>query len=197
MTRRRTLSFFAFFVLWTAAPVLAQEGPAGRFLKTQHDTVVRQLRQRPDNPRIGAVVEGLLDFEEIAKRALTRHWDGLEASQRTEFVSLLTQLVRRNYQGNLERTLDYTIEYGGETASGDHVTVETTARSRENRRAPPVAIKYTMARTETAWVVHDIDTDGVCMVRNYRNQFNRIIERDGFPALLEKMRQRLAEGSEL
>jgi phospholipid transport system substrate-binding protein len=197
MVRLLALNCLTLCLILPTAPSLAQEGPASRYLKGQHDAVVRQLRRTPESPRIGEIVEGLLDFDTIAESALARHWAGLTPAQRQEFVSLLTQLVRRNYQGNLQRTLDYTVEYGAEQTRGTAVTVETTARSRQNRRAPAVAIKYTLARRGNGWVVHDIDTDGVSLVRNYRNQFNRIIERDGFDALLGRMRQRLAEGAEI
>ena len=50
-----------------------------------------------------------------------------------------------------------------------------------------------MGRTGRHWRVSDVTTDGVSMVRNYREQFNRIIDRDGWDELISRMQRRLEE----
>jgi ABC-type transporter MlaC component len=42
-------------------------------------------------------------------------------------------------------------------------------------------------------VVYDVVTDEQSMLENYRAEFNKIINRDGFDALLKKMRKKLDE----
>ncbi len=74
---------------------------------------------------------------------------------------------------------------------GQVVTVRTLASSASNRRDPAVSIDYQMMKVGNTWRVFDISTDGVSLVRNYRTQFNRIIERDGWDALIARMRDRL------
>ena len=143
------------------------------------------------------LLEGLLDYETLSERALSAHWEGLTEEQRAEFVSLLRQLVERSYQSNLQNTLDYEVEYVGSEGSGSAVTIKTEARSRENRRAPTVSIDYELRRSGGNWRVTDVTTDGSSMVRSYRGQFNRIISRDGFDGLLERMRSRLGQGSDI
>ena len=49
----------------------------------------------------------------------------------------------------------------------------------------------------TEWRVFDVVTDGVSLVHNYQQQFRRIITRDGFDTLLQRMRDRLAHESGL
>jgi len=72
--------------------------------------------------------------------------------------------------------------------------VHTEARSRAQRRQPPVAIDYTVHQAGGGYKVVDVTTDGVSLVQNYRNQFHRIITRDGWPELIERMQHRLEEG---
>ncbi len=182
------LAVFAFPVLGAA-----QSGPAGRYLEGQHEQVKRILSRSGDgnSAEVAAIVSGLLDFEKVSEVALGDHWDERSAEERTEFVGLLRTLVERNYQSQLETTQTYEIRYGTERTQGAVVIVETTARSTENRRAPEVSIEYHMKRVGNRWMVEDVVTDGVSMVRNYRNQFNRIIRRDGWSGLVERMRSRV------
>jgi len=174
---------------------VAQTGPAGRYLEGQHEQVKRILSRGADgsSAEIAAIVSGLLDFEKVSEAALGDHWTERSAEERTEFVGLLRTLVERNYQSQLETTQSYEIRYGTEQTQGAVVVVETTARSTENRRAPEVGIDYHMKRVGNRWMVEDVVTDGVSMVRNYRNQFNRIIRRDGWSGLLDRMRSRVAD----
>ena len=40
------------------------------------------------------------------------------------------------------------------------------------------------------WRIFDVVTEGSSMVMNYRNQFGRIIKKDGFAELLRKMKSK-------
>ncbi len=175
----------------------AQSGPAGRYLEGRHQEVKRILARSDDgsNPQITRIISGLLDFEAVSEAALGDHWDEHSEEERREFVTLLRTLVERNYQNQLETTQSYEVTYGSERTRGDVVVVETTARSTENRRAPEVSIDYHMKRRGNRWIVEDVVTDGVSMVRNYRSQFDRIIRRDGWDGLLDRMRSRVQQDS--
>ena len=85
--------------------------------------------------------------------------------------------------------------YGEAEAQGDSVIVRTEARSRTNRRAPVVAIDYRLHQLNGNWRVIDISTDGSSLVESYRRQFRRIIRREGWDGLLNRMRARLEGGS--
>lgn len=187
------------------SPAAAQQGPATRYLKSKHDQAERVLRRpvRSDRDRerrdaqLNELIGGLLDYEAVSREALGDTWGERSEEERERFVSLLRRLVERNYQQNLARTLDYQVRYRSEGRRGDAALVHTTARSRDNRRAPEVSIDYRMEQKDGSWVVVDVITDGVSMVRNYRNQFSRIIRRDGWDGLVSRMESRLREGSEI
>ena len=186
-----------------ASPAAAQGG-ARAYLESRHEEVNSILRQATPNDaartrrteRLRTVLNGLLDYQELSRRALGTHWDAQSEGERRRFVDLLRQLVERNYEGNLERIVDFEVTYERESRSGELTVVHTSARSRAQRRAPPVAIDYTMHQRDGAWRVVDVSTDGVSMVDNYRSQFNRIITRDGWGELVSRMQRRLADGSE-
>ena len=181
----------------TGGTALAQPGPATRHLRSRHDQVSRLIRQNHGDDRVTTILSELLDYEAVSKAALAQRWDDMPPAQRLEFVALLKQLVERSYRQNLEGTLEYQINYGAEHHGGDGTIVDTVARSRRNRRAPEITIAYTMQQRGDDWVVVDVTTDGISMVRNYRSHFARIIRRDGFDGLFDRMRSRLQQGESL
>lgn len=200
------LSLAAALTLALALPAAgsAQEGgPASRFLKQRHDDVNRIIRRaaetEPERQRrsreITQILSELLDYQELSRRALGSHWESRTPEQRERFVGLLRQLVERNYEQNLQRIQEFEVRYSGEESIADGTVVRTEARSRTERRQPPVEIAYSMHLVGTAWRVFDVNTDGVSLVRNYNNQFNRIISQNGWDELIRRMEQRLAAPS--
>lgn len=200
MQRRRFLLLAALSTLLfagvvpAAADAQANPAEAQAFLQGRHDALRTLFAQRPSaarNTQLSTLVSELLDLQELSRLALRDHWDSRTAAQRDEFVGLLRQLVQAQYESNLERTMNYEVTYDGADVRGDVVTVRTLARASGNARAPAVSIDYQMKKVGNTWRVFDISTDGVSLVRNYRTQFNRIIERDGWDALITRMRDRL------
>lgn len=186
-----------------AVPLSAAQaqGDPVAFLKAQDREVRGLLRDKLDSnakqearaEKLGKALSTLLDFEELARRSMHNHWETLQPEQRERFTALLRKLVERSYEKNLEATLDFEVAYQQAARKDDGWIVGTTARSRKNRRAPEVTIDYAMAQRGGHWKVFDVVTDGVSLVHNYRRQFDRIIKRQGFEALIEKMQKRLGE----
>ena len=72
---------------------------------------------------------------------------------------LLKQLVRKAYERNLRKTLDFDIEYVAEKTKGDTMIVTTKAVSKTDKRAEPIEIEYKLAKKDGVWRVQDIITD--------------------------------------
>ena len=53
-------------------------------------------------PEIRKAAASLFDFEEMARRTLTRHWAARAPQERAEFVRLFTDLLERSYIGRIE-----------------------------------------------------------------------------------------------
>ncbi|MDD9942364.1 MAG: ABC transporter substrate-binding protein [Myxococcales bacterium] len=174
---------------------------ATAFLKRRHAEVVQILRKKPKSAADKAAREtaltqklsALLDYGELSRRALKDHWETLSNAQRSEFTKLLSQLVERNYQQNLASTIDYKVAYSATETRGEELLVQTRVRSAKNRRAPELTIDYTLLGDASGLRVCDVVTDGVSLVANYRSQFNRIIRKQGFSGLIERMKKKLAE----
>lgn len=205
MTRTLQVLLSLLFVL--AAPLaappssaLAQSGAATRYLHGRHDRVTEIMERAGTTPEartardteVSAILSDLLDYEELGRRTLGEAWGQQSAAEQRRFVDLLRQLVERNYRTNLEHIREYEVSYGAETAAPDGSVVHTSARSRTDRRQPPVEIVYTMHQVDGAWRVFDVNTDGSSMVRTYQQMFGRILREHGWEGLIQRMQERLA-----
>lgn len=192
------------FALLGAPQAYADENGT-RFLEAHHRSVQQILQVRATGAaaqqarvqKLSHALEALLDLKELSRRSLAEHWDGLQPNQRDEFVSLLSQLVQQSYRKNLESTLDFAVRYTAESPLADGVLVRTMARSKTNRRAPEISIDYALHRDANGFRVYDVTTDGVSLVENYRRQFDRIIRRDGWDSLIDRMRKKASGGGSL
>ncbi len=169
---------------------------AEAFVKARQAELTEILRKgdTPDTKRqIGAVFDGMLDYDKLARESLAGEWDGLNEAQRTEFQGLLKQLVQRAYKKNLRKTLDYAVTFKGEDDAKDGALVQTVARHKTDKRKEPISVDYVLHKVEGKWRVYDIVTEGSSLVRNYQNQFRRIINKKGFSELIARMRKKVEE----
>lgn len=193
------LTVTALGALCAAAPSAVAAESAGGFVRARQAQVTSLLHQ-PDGPgrerQISQVLDSMLDYQELARRSLAQHWGDLSDKQKSDFTNVLKQLVRRSYERNLKNILDFQVEYLGEDAMADGVVVHTRASSRTSKTDDPVSIDYEMVKVGDAWRVRDIVTEGSSLVNNYRNQFNRIIRKEGYNALYERMQKKLGNTSD-
>lgn len=148
-----------------------------------------------ERTEVKKLVGSFLDYGELAKRSLGKHWDKITPKQREDFVETLRQLVERSYLRQIHGSPNYNIKYDKEEKNGEEATVTATLNTMARGKKTKVALEYKMMWKDH-WVVYDVITDEQSMLENYRAEFNKIINRDGFDALLKKMKKKLDEKEE-
>jgi phospholipid transport system substrate-binding protein len=197
MFARVPLLFALFVALLLPAPAFAGQS-AEQFIRAKQAALSAALKGAAGDAKqkkIAGLFDSMLDYQRLAEGSLGKHWAERSAAERDRFTGVLTQLVQRAYRKNLDKTANYKIDYKGEVEGEDGLVVRTVATSQTNAREAPVSIDYVLAKKGADWRVHDIVTEGSSLVSNYRRQFSRIIKKDGFEALIEKMEKKLAEES--
>ena len=173
-------------------------------LKKSNDQLDKLLRKKYPNwsPEAGAqkaavrkLVGGFLDYRELARRSLAKHWDGLSAAQRREFVNTLRDLVERSYLKQVTGDPNYSIKYQKEEKNEGEAKVEATLATVSRGKKVNIALEYLLVYKDR-WLVYDVITDEQSMLENYRAEFNKIINKDGFDALLKRMKKKLEEKDE-
>jgi phospholipid transport system substrate-binding protein len=142
------------------------------------------------------IVGSFLDYGELARRSLARHWDTLTPKQREDFVKTLRELVERSYLKQVHGNANYNIKYEKETKDGNEATVTGVLNTVARGKKVKIALEYKMIWKGEHWVVYDVVTDEQSMVENYRAEFNKIINKEGFDALLKRMKKKLDEKEE-
>jgi phospholipid transport system substrate-binding protein len=183
------------------APPPASSSPMAELKKSNAalDKVLR--KDRPDwspeaelqRAEVRKVVGSFLDYGELARRSLARHWDTLTPKQRQDFVNTLRQLVERSYLRQMHSSPNYNIKYEKEEKTGGEADVTATLNTVSRGKKVAVALEYKMLWKEGHWVVYDVLTDDQSMLENYRAEFNKIITKESFDALLNKMKKKLDE----
>lgn len=183
--------------LW-GAPAAAQPRAtsAGAWVQARHAAVNRLLgtpASEARNGQVARILNGMIDIDELSRRALEPYWAQRTPAEQQEFVGLLRQLIERNYRQNLDNTLSWTVSWEPEQLddAGADAVVRSTARSRTDARAAPVTIEYRMHRRGSDWVVYDIVTNHASLVQTYHDSYTRIVREHGFPELIRRMRVRV------
>jgi phospholipid transport system substrate-binding protein len=136
------------------------------------------------------IADELFDFGEIARRALGRYWQPLTEPQRTEFVGLFADLLERSYISKIELYGGEKIVYSGDRVEGDLATVSTKIITKNGTEVP---VDYRLFKRGDRWMVYDVNIEGISLVSNYRTQFNKIIQTNGYNSLVERMKTKQNE----
>ncbi|MFQ5678365.1 MAG: phospholipid-binding protein MlaC [Gemmatimonadota bacterium] len=158
------------------------------------ERIVRSAGEEPDaqtRERLKDAINGLIDFRELSRRALGRHWEGRSEQERADFVRVFRDLIRNSSVKKLSIYKADRVTYEqGEVRDG---RVDVTTLAYKGRKA--VEIVYRMHRTDGGWKVYDMVVDGASTARTYRDSFYKEIAATSYAAMYEKLVNKLAEES--
>ena len=135
--------------------------------------------------RIRAAVDERFDWEEIARRALARHWNKRTETEKQEFIVLFGELLERTYLKKVEGYGGEKVYYEGDRIEDDYAEVMVKIFTLKGSEIP---VEYRVRRQGSDWLVYDIVIQGVSLVKNYRTQFNDIINRSSYGELVKKLK---------
>jgi phospholipid transport system substrate-binding protein len=138
------------------------------------------------------------DFAVMARSVLGYHWRELNADQRSQFIPVFGGFIQDAY---LSKLRDYTvqkvqqevqtlnIQYTRETFDGpDYAQVNTSVKLQEQK--DPVQVNYLMHLDSGHWRIYDVTIDAISVIANYRNQFNRVINSNGYDQLVADLKSK-------
>ena len=194
-------------VLLVGAPAFAAPnttGPGTAAVKAANEKIAGLLKQKPAAgskeekelaAKVTTSVRDFLDIDELGKRAMADQWGKLTKEQQAEFLTTLRALIEDNYVRGLRANLEYTVDYNGESTDKDGNTVVTTQiNTKRKGRTVKIGIDYVLKKDGGKLKAWDVKTDGVGLVENYKTQFNKIIEKEGFAGLISKMKKKQSAG---
>ena len=194
-----TYSYFM-FVLFCSNLVFGQTSDAASDVRSLMELRDQQIKQLlgPEGTSYSSIqrdelkdiVNGIIDFTEMAKTALEVTYDTISVAERTEFVQLFSSIIRDQSLANLD-IYRASVSYERIKGSNDSIYVETLAEW-DNIRTP---VHYIMSKSTGKWRIEDMSIDDVFTAASYNKQFQRITRSRGFDYLMTTLRKRAERNS--
>ena len=188
---------FLVILVWI---VPAQAGIPTDQVKEKADKIINILtdpvlqdRKEERKKLIINIIDKMVDWNEIAKRALGFHWKGRTLQERQRFTELFKRLLERSYSDKLELYAGEEIKYEAEKVNGDYATVRTKVVN--HKKGIDVSVDFHLIKRGKKWLIYDFFIEGVSAVNNYRVQFNEVIARSSYQELVKKLQSKQEGGS--
>ena len=134
-------------------------------------------------------IDERFDYRQMVMRSLAKNWDLRSDQERQEFIGLFKSLLENSYASKLESYSDEKINYTNEMIKGKYALVKTEVV----RPSSTIAVDYKLIQENGDWRVYDFVIEGVSMIRNYRSQFTKIIRKDSYEILVQKLTDKINE----
>ena len=175
--------------------IIAQDGPEDiKQMLESRDNEIKELLGPSGNDfsqeqrdRLKDIINGIIYYPAMAKVALGDTYDEIKDETREEFVDLFATMIRDNSLNRLD-IYRADVNYTDISVNGDVATVNTTAQLEDVR----TSVDYKMEVIDNEWRITDMSIDDVSTAESYNRQFQSIIRKRGFDALLESLRRRAA-----
>lgn len=191
-----SVGIMAVCLSWLGVPP-AIAGPPTEAMKGTIDEVLRILADKefkqPSKVEerrslLEKVIGDRFDYEELTERALGKHWKDVSPDQRKEVVDLFRSLLIKTYASRIESYSGEGVQYLRErieqVEGKEYAEVLTKILSEKSA----LRADYQLIRKAGDWRVYDVKIEDVSLVRNFRSQFDRVIEKSSFSGLLEDLR---------
>lgn len=142
--------------------------------------------------RIEHSVRSVFDFSEFSSRTVGPRWKTFSAAQKDSFANAFADLLFATYLNKITGYNGENVSYTGETVSkdGSRVEIKTSLAMSDGRKIP---VAYRMLPKNGAWVVYDVIIENISLVKNYRTQFQDILNTASPEQLIEKIESRAKE----
>ena len=137
-------------------------------------------------------IDARFDWEESARGCLGHNWSKRTPAEQKEFVKLFSQYLMNSYLDKYDMYYNNveSIAYKSEKIIDGYASVKTVLSTKAKLDHP---IEYRLDNTNGTWRVYDSVIEGVSMVKNYRDQFDAIIQKSSYEALLKELRSKADE----
>lgn len=189
------IALVAFVVSSSYSTVVLAEVSPDQLVKQTAEDVIEVIKNDKDiqagnKQKIYALTEEKIlpnfDFDRVCRLVLGKNWRTATPEQQSIFQKEFRSLLLRTYSTALGKYRNQTINYKPFTmdAQSQVATVKTEIIQPSG---PPIAVDYSLAKTDADWKVFDIVIENVSLVTNYRSQFSAEIRQNGIDSLNKKL----------
>jgi phospholipid transport system substrate-binding protein len=141
------------------------------------------------------ILETRFDTEWIGQFVLARYWNLATPEQRTEYLSLFSDIIVYTYTRRFDDYEGQELRVLGHQDEGKSYVFVTTQIFTPNTQSTPVNLVWRLIPANDSFRIVDVVIEGVSMGLTQRNEYASVIQRNGgkVEALLEAMRENVAK----
>lgn len=161
--------------------------------KQRTDEFVKaMIAAKPGNEKTYKHIDQYINYDAITSETIAPHLAKFSIAQAKEFKTNLTALIRLvayPQSGTFYKEAKY--KYAEPKMKGSKaIVVQATYLPSEDL---DMEIEYQWEKFNGNWMITDIGFDGDSMVKDYQNQFGRIISKDKVDGLIKRVNDKLKE----
>ena len=197
MTTSNKQAILPLLFLVLGAPALALAGEPTDQIKQTTDQLLAIVQtpslQGPEKEierkkKMRSVVDERFDWGAMARSAVGKFWHNFSEAQRTEFTKLFSDLVEKTYMTEVDSYSGEKILYKGDKVDGQYGVVESVVVTLKGTDVP---VSYRVLKKRAAWLVYDINIEGVSLVNNYRSQIGSILNSSTYDKLISRIKAKI------
>ena len=169
------------------APMTVVQNTVNQALEVLRDKA-SPLPQRQEKLR--QIVAQSFDFTEMAKSALGYHWKTLNPQQQQEFTNVFIAFIEDSYLSKLNDYRGQQVQFVKASQDGADYSQVNTNIVREGK--DPIHLDFRLMQESGAWKIYDVTVDAISIIANYRNQFNRVMNNQGYDTLIKDLKEKQA-----
>lgn len=200
---RSFLTLFFFCVLFFPAGTARGDNPSearqtlenavSHILDTIKNPAFANPATRPPlRQQIEKDVRSIFDFNEFSSRTVGPRWKTFSPEEKRNFSDAFANLLFNTYLNKITGYNGEQTTYTGEVSSPDGKLVEirTAIILSDGRRIP---VSYRMLLKDGQWRVYDVIIENISLVKNYRTQFQDILNSASPQQLIDRINSRTRE----
>ena len=163
------------------------------FVASVSDDVIKTLETKDSDSvkttKLNKMFDQIVDSNWMSRFVLGRHWRTINPKQQQEYSKAYHDFLQNTYVVKFkEYTGKEKIQINEMKALENNnfiVYSEIVTPDKE-----PVNLAYRVQKTGACYKVNDIVAEGVSLINTQRQDFNSVVNRKGFPALLDLLKEK-------
>lgn len=170
---------FALFVTFFSSTTFAAES-ADAYIKAKYSLIIH-------GPNPISEVNNMIDFESFVKNSLGEHETQVTNEEKEILRYLMEKIVSKSLSSRLRSMKNYDVIWNGSESEDDVEIVNSTFIPKGKNSDEGTDVDYHVKKIDASYKVVDIIIDDVSTVTSYRQQFHKVITKEGVKSLIKKM----------
>ncbi|MDD5586198.1 MAG: ABC transporter substrate-binding protein [Alphaproteobacteria bacterium] len=180
-----------------AASAESTRTPAGKFVQNLGDEGIAILSGTDKTPaqrneQYHRILRDSFDLKTMGRFVMGRTWNAATNEQKEEYLKLFEKLVVKIYGDRLALYKGEKFDVKAARPEGGDIFIVSSEVMHPGGETP-TKIDWRVHEKEGKFLVTDVIIGGVSQVVTQRSEYAAIIQREGVPGLLARMKQRLQE----